>query len=89
MVLYGGLLGLTVWSFTATPTAFVPDQDKGYLICIIELPDGASLDRTDDVVRQVGEIAQQHPAVAGAVGFPGFQLLASPMSRMKALSFCR
>lgn len=74
IALYLGLLGVTGWIFQQTPSSFVPPQDKGYLICIVQLPDGASLDRTEAVVRQVGDIGLQHPAVAGAVGFPGLSV---------------
>lgn len=74
MMCYAGLLFLTYKAFEETPTSFVPPQDKGYLICIIQLPDGASLERTEAVVRQVGDVALQHPAVSGAVGFPGLSV---------------
>ena len=74
MLFYVVLLGATVWSFMRTPSSFIPPQDKGYLIAIIFLPDGASLDRTEAVVKQVGDIALQHPAIDGAVGFPGLSI---------------
>jgi multidrug efflux pump len=71
LLVYAGLLALTYQTFASTPTAFVPAQDKGYLICVAILPNGASLDRTEKVIRQMGEIAMQNPAVDGAVAFPG------------------
>ncbi len=71
LVLYAGLMYLTYDRFTSTPTSFVPAQDKGYLICVAFLPNGASLDRTEKVIRQMGEIAMKNPAVDGAVAFPG------------------
>src|SRR5690606_18459816 len=74
LILYGGLLALTGKLFVDTPTSFVPPQDKGYLICIVKLPDGASLDRTDAVVREVGDIILAHPAVGSAIGFPGLSI---------------
>ena len=46
LVLYGGLLGLTYWEFVRTPTGFVPQQDKGYLLLNVQLPDSASVERT-------------------------------------------
>ena len=69
-----GLLILTVWVFLKSPTSFIPPQDKGYLISLVFLPDGASLDRTEAVVKKVGDIALHHPAVAGAVGSPGLSI---------------
>ena len=72
LVVYGGLLGLTYWEFTTVPTGFIPPQDKGYLIVNVQLPDGASLERTDAVIQQVTELALQAPGVGNAVGFAGF-----------------
>src|SRR5262244_2021242 len=72
LVVYVGLLGLTYWKFTTVPTGFIPPQDKGYLIVNVQLPDGASLERTDAVIQQVTELALQAPGVGNAVGFAGF-----------------
>src|SRR5919197_705137 len=72
LVVYVGLLGLTYWDFTTVPTGFIPPQDKGYLIVNVQLPDGASLERTDAVIQQVTELALQAPGVGNAVGFAGF-----------------
>jgi multidrug efflux pump len=71
LMIYAALLALTVWFFASTPTSFIPGQDKGYLIAFCKLPDGASLDRTDAVIRKMSEIALENPAVDGAVAFPG------------------
>src|SRR5262249_49074387 len=46
LMLYGGLLALTWWSFTNTPTGFIPAQDKGYLLVNVQLPDAAAMPRT-------------------------------------------
>jgi multidrug efflux pump len=72
LVVYVGLLGLTYWEFTTVPTGFIPPQDKGYLIVNVQLPDGASLERTDAVIQQATELALQAPGVGNAVGFAGF-----------------
>jgi multidrug efflux pump len=72
LVVYVGLLGLTYWQFTTIPTGFIPPQDKGYLIVNVQLPDGASLERTDAVIQQVSEVVRQVPGVGNAVGFAGF-----------------
>lgn len=71
LIVYGGLLALTWVGFQKVPGAFVPDQDKSYLICIAKLPEGASLDRTEAVIREMSAMALSHPAVDGAVAFPG------------------
>ena len=57
LVLYGGLLGLTYWGFTETPTGFIPNQDKGYLLVNVQLPDAASVERTQQVMKRLEEIA--------------------------------
>lgn len=72
LVVYVGLLGLTYWEFTTVPTGFIPPQDKGYLIVNVQLPDGASLERTDAVIQQASEVVRQVPGVGNAVGFAGF-----------------
>lgn len=72
LVLYVGLMVLTGVGFRTVPSGFIPDQDKGYLIVAIQLPDGASLSRTDAVVRRATEIILKHPAVDHSVSFAGF-----------------
>jgi hydrophobe/amphiphile efflux-1 (HAE1) family protein len=72
LLMYAALIGATVYGFKTVPTGFIPRQDKGYLITVLQLPDGASLARTDEVVRQATEIIMKHPGVGFAVGFSGF-----------------
>jgi hydrophobe/amphiphile efflux-1 (HAE1) family protein len=74
LLIYGVLVGLTVHMFRTTPTGFVPLQDKQYLVAFAQLPEAASLDRTDAVIRQMSEIALQHPAAESAVAFPGLSI---------------
>ena len=74
LVLYGGLLALTVFTFAKTPTGFVPQQDKLYLVSIIQLPDASTIDRTEAVVRKVTDIALHTPGIAHAVEFPGLSV---------------
>ncbi|MEQ9681911.1 MAG: efflux RND transporter permease subunit, partial [Rhodospirillales bacterium] len=69
---YVGLLGLTVYEFKTTPAGFIPEQDQGYLITVVQLPAGSSLARTDEVVRRAIDIILKHPDVEHAVGFAGF-----------------
>ena len=55
LVVYGGLMFLTFLGFRAAPTGFIPEQDKGYLVVNAQLPDGASLDRSDQLIRKLSE----------------------------------
>jgi multidrug efflux pump len=74
MGIYAVLLGLTVGISYLVPGGFVPAQDKQYLISFTQLPNGASLDRTEAVIRQMGEIALAQPGVESAVAFPGLSI---------------
>lgn len=74
LILYLGLMGLTYNLFQNTPTGFVPNQDKMYLIAFASLPDAASLDRTDAVIQRMSDIALQHPGVESSVAFPGLSI---------------
>ncbi len=74
LLLYAGLVGLTGWSFTKVPTGFVPTQDKQYLVAFAQLPDAASLDRSEAVMRKMAEIGLRHPGVQDAVQFPGLSI---------------
>lgn len=74
LVAYGGLLALTWFGFSAVPAGFVPMQDKYYLVGIAQLPNSASLDRTDAVVRQMSKIALDEPGVESVVAFPGLSV---------------
>jgi multidrug efflux pump len=74
LALYGGLLVLTVFTFMHTPTGFVPQQDKLYLVTVINLPDAASLDRTEAVLHKVNQIAQSTPGVTHTVSFAGLSV---------------
>jgi multidrug efflux pump len=74
MATYVLLLGVTGVLFKAVPGGFVPAQDKQYLIGFAQLPDGASLDRTEDVMRRMGDIMLKQPGVDHAVGFPGLSI---------------
>jgi len=72
LVVYGGLIALTFWQFGRAPTGFIPEQDQGYLITVIQLPPGSSLARTDAVVKQATRIILETDGVAHAVPFAGF-----------------
>ena len=72
MVAFGGLLGVTYWINTQVPTGFIPEADQGYAIVVVQLPDGAALDRTDAIIQQATDIALETPGVTNAVAFAGF-----------------
>ena len=71
---YLALVGATFGLFKAVPGGFVPGQDKQYLIGFAQLPDGATLDRTEDVIRRMTEITLKTPGVEHAVAFPGLSI---------------
>ncbi len=71
LLVYAGLIALTVVQFRAAPTGFIPQQDLGYLINIVQLPPGASLARTDEVTKHVTRIVLDQPGVAHAVPIIG------------------
>jgi len=74
MGLYLALVGVTYGLFQAVPGGFVPMQDKQYLIGFAQLPDAATLDRTEQVIRTMGDIALADPDVEHAVSFPGLSI---------------
>ena len=72
LLIYGGLIGLTYVQFARTPSGFIPPLDRAYFIAAISLPPGASLERTDAVVRRASELLLSRPGVDHAVTFAGF-----------------
>ncbi|MCA1438884.1 efflux RND transporter permease subunit [Ensifer sp. IC4062] len=74
MGVYVVLIGVTFTLFRAVPGGFVPAQDKQYLIGFAQLPDAATLDRSEDVIRRMSEIALKHPGVEHAIAFPGLSI---------------
>jgi multidrug efflux pump len=75
LLVYVGFLVLTFFGFKAVPSGFIPTQDQGYLIVFAQLPDGASLQRSEEVRKQISEIARHVPGVAHTVEFAGFSAL--------------
>jgi multidrug efflux pump len=74
MVVYVVLLGLAYVGFQLVPPGFLPVQDKAYLVSIAQLPEGATLDRTESVIRQMTATALKEPGVQSAVAFPGLSI---------------
>jgi multidrug efflux pump len=75
LIVYGGLLVLTYWQFIRTPTGFIPQQDKGYLILNVQLPDSASVERTESVMAHIETMARETPGVEHTVGVSGQSLI--------------
>ncbi|WP_228896214.1 efflux RND transporter permease subunit [Pseudoduganella aquatica] len=71
---YALLAIAAVFMFKAVPSGFVPAQDKQYLVGFAQLPDAASLDRTDAVIKKMSAIAQEIPGVEASVAFPGLSI---------------
>src|SRR6202045_4039214 len=74
LAVYALLVVVTGVGFSRVPTGFVPTQDKGYLVCLAQLPNGATLDRTEDVIRRMSDIALKRPGARNAVAFPGLSI---------------
>ncbi|MDQ0654490.1 efflux RND transporter permease subunit [Pseudomonas cedrina] len=74
LFVYAGLMVLTFFGFAHTPTGFVPAQDKQYLVAFAQLPDAASLDRTENVMKRMSDIALKQPGVESAIAFPGLSI---------------
>jgi multidrug efflux pump len=74
MVIYLALAAVTFGLFKGVPGGFVPAQDKQYLIGFAQLPDGATLDRTEEVTRRMNDIVLKQPGVEHAVTFPGLSI---------------
>ncbi|QCJ71548.1 multidrug efflux RND transporter permease subunit [Providencia heimbachae] len=73
-LLYLGFVGLTALGFKVVPNGFVPAQDKYYLIGVAQLPSGASLERTEAVVKEMSRLALMEPGVESVVAFPGLSV---------------
>ncbi|MFV8818454.1 efflux RND transporter permease subunit [Haliea sp. E17] len=74
LAIYALLVAAAGISFQQTPEGFVPEQDKGYLITTVSLPPGASIERTEEVAREIWNYAQEIPGFRHAVQFPGLSL---------------
>jgi multidrug efflux pump len=74
LMIYTVLLGVTYLGFQSVPSGFVPSQDKQYLISFAQLPEGATLDRTEKVIRAMSDIAMKEEGVESAVAFPGLSI---------------
>jgi multidrug efflux pump len=80
LVIYGGLIGVAALEFAETPTGFIPEQDQGYLINVVQLPPGSSLDRTEKVVRRAIDIILGTRGVEHVAPFAGFDATTSTVA---------
>ena len=85
MMLFAALLGFTVLVGKSVPGGFVPAQDKDYLVTVVQLPAGASLERTDKLVRELGDLALTVPGVRQIPQFPGLTVSLSSSSNSALL----
>jgi len=80
LMVYAGLIALTGIQMSRMPTGFIPDQDIGYLVTIVQLPPGSTLERTDAVVRQVNDIVMSIPGVEHTSPITGFDATTGTIS---------
>ena len=85
--MFVALLGATYWVYTRVPTGFVPDEDQGYVIVLIQAPPGASLDYTMNIVKQAEQIMLKMPETQAACSRPAAS--ASPARRRTRASCSR
>ncbi len=85
-LLFVGLLGATAWLFAHVPQAFIPDEDQGYFIVIVQGPEGSSLEVTSDTMRGVEATLAKVPEIEGCFSVPGFSLLGTGPN--KGAIFC-
>lgn len=87
LLLYGALIGLTVRGFQVVPMGFIPAQDKGYLVINMQLPDGASLERSQQVAETVTKLVRETRGVAHTITVPGYSIVTSVNSSNSAGMF--
>ncbi len=71
LVVYGGIIALTAWRIESTPVGFIPAQDQGNVIMAVNLPNGASLARTDAIIRKTVSTVLSVPGIVGASSYAG------------------
>ncbi|VVP85868.1 multidrug efflux RND transporter permease subunit OqxB23 [Pseudomonas fluorescens] len=84
LAVYAVLIAATAYLLASTPKGFIPVQDRGYLVVIVQLPDGASLERTNEISRQIEAIALEVPGVDRVPTFSGFSMVTGTSSSNSA-----
>ncbi|MBV8779952.1 MAG: efflux RND transporter permease subunit, partial [Phycisphaerae bacterium] len=87
LVVYAGLVALTYIGFKSVPLGFIPQQDQGYLITALQLPDASSIDRTDAVIDKLASIAKQTPGIQDTFAVTGLNLLTGTNQTNAAVMF--
>ncbi len=85
LMIYAGLVGLTALGFKVVPGGFLPTQDRGYGVAFAQLPDAASLDRTQAVVERIAKIARETPGILGTMEITGMNLFGGNQSNTAAV----
>ncbi len=88
LVVYLALVGLAYFGFHSVPIGFIPPQDQGYLICPAQLPDAASIDRTQEVMNKIADIGRKMPGVQGVFTVAGLSILSNANSSAAGVMFC-
>jgi multidrug efflux pump len=79
-LVYAGLLFVTYWIFSRAPTGFIPEQDQGRVIVNVQLPDSASLQRTNQIIAKLDEVTRATPGVAHVTAISGISFVQSANS---------
>src|SRR5262249_54399700 len=88
LVIYGGLIGVAALEFAKTPTGFIPEQDQGYLINVVQLPPGSTLDRTEKVVQRSIDVILGTKGVEHVAPSSGLDPQPSPVASNPETIFC-
>ncbi len=86
-LIFAIILGSALFLFGTVPTGFVPDEDQGYFMINVQLPEGASLERSDAAVKEVEEILKNEPGVRDYFALGGFNLITSAYSSYTSTVF--
>lgn len=87
LLVFAGMIGVTIWIFGQVPSALVPEEDQGYIIAAYHLPAAASLTRTQEVTSDITSQLLAHEAVANVVTFAGFDVLSFGQKSNAGVSF--
>ncbi|HYO08647.1 MAG TPA: multidrug efflux RND transporter permease subunit, partial [Tepidisphaeraceae bacterium] len=87
LLVYGGLLALTYFGFRSVPTGFIPNQDQGYLLVNLQMPDASAIERTRATIDRLTELALKTEGIRDVVGIPGFSLLTGSSSSSAGTMF--
>jgi len=86
VLLFFAALGMTYWIYNRVPRAFIPEDDQGYIMVVVQAPQGASLQYTTDICSKVEDILSHVPEVAGAFSLPGFSQFGAAPNRAVVFS---